>query len=291
MERFTRREVLRILGISKKQLAYWERLRLVRPRASWREKFYGFDDLISLRTVKQLTEHRVPARRLRRAVEALREKLAEVEAPLTELRILSNGRNIAVEIEGRRLEPLSGQLLLNFDTRELRNKVRVMPERTAEEWFALALDCEADPATRAQAIEAYRRVLEKNPRWLEPYLNLGTLLYEQGRAAEAAACYQAGVELEPTNPLAHFNLGSVLEELGERVAARDHLRVAVQLKPDYPEAHYNLALVCEKLGASAEARRHWRRFLELEPHSPAADYARRRLLAPPAIDRPSGTAE
>lgn len=286
MEQFTRREVLRILGISEPQLAYWERLRLVHPRARWGERFYRFGDLIALRTVKQLTDRRVPARRLRRAVEALRQQLAEVQTPLTELRILSNGRNIAVEVEGRRLEPLSGQLLLNFDTRELTEKVRVMPERTAEEWFALALDSEADPATRSQAIEAYQRVVEKRPRWVEPHINLGTLLYEEGEREEAARCYQRAVEVEPGNPLAHFNLGSVLDELDRLAAAREHLRRAVELKSDYADAHYNLALVEEKLGAHSQARRHWRRYLELDPHSPWADYARQRLVGPGGCDPP-----
>ena len=277
MEQFTRREVLRILGISDKQLAYWERLRLVEPRARWGERFYRFGDLISLRTVKQLTERRVPARRLQRAVEALRQQLAEVEAPLSELRIVSNGRHLAVEVEGRQVEPLSGQLLLDFETRELTEKVRVMPERSAEEWFALALECESDAATHSQAIEAYRRVLEKSPRWIEPHINLGTLLYEQGEKEEAAGCYRQAVELEPANPLARFNLGSVLDELGQPGPAREHLRQAVALKPDYADAHYNLALVAEKLGAHGEARRHWRRYLQLDPHSPWAEYARKRL--------------
>ena len=116
MERFTHREVIRILGVTEKQLAYWERLGFARPRARWGEKFYGFGDLISVRAVKQLTDQRVPARRLRRAVEALRAQLAEVKAPLSELRIVSNGRRIVVEHDGARLEPLSGQLLLKFDT-------------------------------------------------------------------------------------------------------------------------------------------------------------------------------
>ena len=277
MEQFTRREVLRILGVTSNQLAYWERLRLVTPRRGWGQKLYRFSDLISLRTVKQLTEQRVPARRLRRAVEALERQLAEVEAPLTELRVLSNGRRLVVEHRGARLEPLSGQLLLNFDTHELNEKVRVMPERTADEWFAMALDAEANPATYPQAIEAYRRVLAKRPHWVDAHINLGTLLYEQGERDEAARCYREAVELEPHNPLAQFNLGSVLDELGQSTPAREHLRRAVFLKPDYADAHYNLALVCEKLAAHAEARRHWRRSLELDPHSPWADFARKRL--------------
>ena len=55
-DRFTRSEVQRILEVNEKQLDYWERLRLVRPRRRWGERFYDFKDLISLRTVKQLTE-------------------------------------------------------------------------------------------------------------------------------------------------------------------------------------------------------------------------------------------
>lgn len=279
MEQFTRREVLRIVRLTEKQLAYWERLGLVRPRKHWGQKFYGFPDLISLRTVKQLTDQRVPARRLRRAVDALKHQLGAVEAPLTELRILSDGRRIVVEHQGVQLEPLSGQLLLNFDTQELDKKLHVLPERTAEEWFALALDSESDLTTYPEAIDAYQRVLEKSPQWVEPHINLGTLLYEQGDHRQAARCYRRAVELEPDNPLAHFNLGSVLDELGQLEEARQHLRRALRLKPDYADARYNLARVSESLSDFNEARRHWQAYLKLDPHSSWAEYARRRLAA------------
>ncbi|MFQ5817578.1 MAG: tetratricopeptide repeat protein [Terriglobia bacterium] len=277
MEQFTRREVIRILGVTERQLNYWERLHLVRPRARWGEKFYHFQDLISLRTVKQLTQARVPARRLRRAIDALARQLSTVAAPLTELRILSNGRNVAVEYEGQTLEPLTGQLLLDFETRALGEKVRPMRERSVEEWFALALEYEAAPETHPQAIDAYLRVLEKDPAWLEAYINLGTLFYQQERLADAADCYRQAVGVDATSALAHFNLGSVLDELGKLAAARNSLQAALRLDPNYADAHYNLALVCEKLGSSTLARRHWHRYLELDPHSPWAHYARQQL--------------
>lgn len=286
MEQFTRREVLRILDLAPRQLSYWERLGLVEPRKSGREKVFRFDDLIALRTVKQLTERRIPAKQLRSAVEALRKQLAEVKAPLTELRIQSDGRRLVVEHRGAKLEPISGQLLLNFDTRALDERVRVLPERTPEEWFALALSLEGSAAgptggesSRRRAIAAYRHVLEKCPQWVEAQLNLGTLLYEEGLAEDALACYRRAVALDPRNPLARFNLGSVFDELGQLNSAREELRAAVRLQPGYADAHYNLALVAEKLGAFAEARRHWRRYLELDPNSPWAQTARDRLDA------------
>ncbi len=280
MEQFTRREVLRIVELTPRQLSYWERLQLVEPRQVQRERIYRYSDLITLRTIKQLTEQRVPARRLRQALEALREQLDGIETPLNELRIVSDGRRIVVEHQGARLEPLSGQLLLNFDTRTLGEKVRVMPERTAEEWFAVALNSEGDPERRREAIEAYRQVLKKRPDWVEAQINLGTLLYEEDEPQEAVKAYRRAVELEPANALARFNLGSVLDELGQIGAAREELRQAVRLQPDYADAHYNLALVAEKLGAWAEARRHWKRYLQLDPTSPWAETARGRLAGP-----------
>ena len=108
-DRYSPEDVQRILGLSGKQLDYWDRLRLVSPRKELGNRFYDFRDLIGLRTVKQLIEKGVPANRLRRALAALREKLVQAHAPLAELRVLSDGKDVIVERHGARLEPLSGQ--------------------------------------------------------------------------------------------------------------------------------------------------------------------------------------
>ncbi len=286
---FTRREVRRILEVTEKQLHYWERLRLVSPRKRSGERFYDFRDLISLRTAKQLVEEGVPAQRLRRSIVALQQQLAEVRAPLTELRILSNGRDIVVEQDGTRVEPLSGQLVLNFGTRDLGDRLRVMPERSAEDWFTLALEFESDVMARAEAIDAYQHALAKNPDWVEALVNLGALLYEQADFQAAADCFRRAAKLRPESHLAHYNLGSALEEVGKLEGAREQLREAIHLKPDYADAHYNLALVCEKLGAYDEARRHWCRYVELDPSSPWCDYARQRLDSTGSTRRPPGS--
>jgi tetratricopeptide (TPR) repeat protein len=279
-DRFTRREFQRLLDVTDKQLNYWERLQLVSPRKGGTEKFYDFRDLISLRTAKQLIEKGVSANRLRRSLLALNQKLSEVQAPLTELRIMSNGRDVIVERDGARLEPISGQFVLNFDTRDLNDKIRYMPERGPEDWYALALQYEADPRARAEAIDAYQRVLAVNPSHIDALINLGMLSYDDGNVEKATECFQRAAELNKDNAIAQFNLGSVLEELGELESARQHLRLAVRLDPRYADAHYNLAFVCDKLGAGAEAREHWQRYVELDPGSPWCDYARRRLTLP-----------
>jgi tetratricopeptide (TPR) repeat protein len=276
-DRFSPENVQRILGLTARQLDYWDRLRLVSPRKEEGNRFYDFRDLIGLRTVKQLIEEGVPANRLRRALNALRAKLVQVQAPLTELRILSDGKDVIVERHGARLEPLSGQFVLNFETRELDEKVRVIAERNADEWLALALEYEADKKTRTEAIDAYDRALRVDPAKIDALLNCGTLHYENGSFEKASEYFGRAISLEPDSALAHFNLGSVLEEVGDLDAARKHLRQAVRLDPNYPDSQYNLAYVCEKLGAFAEAREHWRAYLMLDPVGPWSNYARQKL--------------
>ncbi len=276
-DRFSPEEVQRILGLTGKQLDYWDRLRLVSPRKEQGNRFYSFRDLISLRTIKQLIDQGVPANRLRRALAALREKLAQVHRPLSELRILSDGKDVVVESEGARLEPLSGQFVLNFETRELGEKVRVMVGPNADDWLATALEYDAEENTRAQAIEAYDHALSIDPQKVDALLNCGTLCYEEGNLKKAAEYFMRALQVDPENALAHFNLGSVLEEIGRLEAARLHLRNAVRLDPSYPDAHYNLAFVCEKLGARNEAQRHWQAYITLDPSSPWCGHARQRL--------------
>src|ERR1700676_762173 len=156
-DRFSPEDVQRIVGLTGKQLDYWDRLRLVSPRKEEGIRFYDFRDLIGLRTVKQLVEEGVPASRLRHALAALREKLSHTHTPLAELRVLSDGKDILVEHGGARLEPLSGQFALNFETSELRERVRVIakPGPSADEWLATALEYEAEGETRAESMYAY----------------------------------------------------------------------------------------------------------------------------------------
>lgn len=281
-DRFSPDEVQRILGLTGKQLDYWDRLRLVSPRRQKGIRSYDFRDLIGLRTIKQLSENGVPANRLQRALAALREKLSQLQAPLAELRILSDGKDVIVERGGARLKPLSGQFVLNFETRELDEKVRVMGGRTADDWLTTALDYESDGNQNTAAIEAYERALLVDPQRVDALINCGTLLYESGNLAKASEYFQRALANDQENAQAHFNLGSVLEELGDLEESRQHLRQAVRLDPDYSDAHYNLAFVCEKLSALAEAREHWQAYIKLDPAGPWSSYARQRLASPSA---------
>ncbi len=279
-QRFTRGEVQRITGATPRQLDYWSRLGLLRPRARWGERFFGFADLVAVETLNRLAAHRVPAARLVRAMDALAQELGTTRAPLSSLRVSTNGARVVVHepgSAGRPIEPLSGQWVLDFETAPIEKKIRALGMRTAEEWFELGMALDANPSTLRQAADAYRRAIESMPDWVEAHINLGTSLYQLGQTKEARESFTTAVELEPSNALAHFNLGCVCERVGEIREAIEEFRAALHRAPQMADAHLNLALAYEKTGRKNDSVRHLALYLRFDPGGLWADYARSRL--------------
>jgi tetratricopeptide (TPR) repeat protein len=278
-EVYSRAAVLRKFGLSERQLRIWEREHLLAPLDT-----YSFSDLISIQTLIKLRENHIQPRQIGRALESLRKKLDWVKQPLSELRILSNGRKIAVQIGGQKMEAITGQILFDFDAAAL-GDVRSFPERKrsvsrmreSEAWFQKGLELEETGAPVSQAIEAYRKVLELNPEAAGALVNLGTIYYRQRKFAEAEKFYRAAIEADSAYPLAQFNLGNLYDEQGRIPDAMDHYRRALHLNPQYADAHFNLALLCERAGESLKAVHHWKCYLKLDNSGQWAEIARRQL--------------
>jgi tetratricopeptide (TPR) repeat protein len=269
-------------GATRRQLDYWARLGLVRPRARWGERFFSFTDLVAVETLNRLAQRRIPARRLLRAMDELEHRLGRARAPLSSLRVSTNGAQIVVHEPGpggRPIEPLSGQWVLDFETGPLDRKVRALGERTAEEWFEQAMAWDANPDTFERAAEAYYHAIAAMPDWAEAHINLGTTLYQLGRMEESRQIFAKAVELDPENPLTHFNLGCAVDRLGDTQSAIEHFRAALERRPNMADAHLNLALAYEKAGRSADSLLHLARYLRIEPSGHWSAYARKRLAA------------
>ena len=281
-EAYLREDVRRILKIPEMRLRSWERAGFFAPRQE-----FSFRDLIALRTLKELRDKRIPPQRIKRALASLVEKLDGVSEPLTELKIVSDGRNIAVDLGDGRMEALTGQLLFDFETGALASVTamhhreppvsREARERESERWFQIGLQLEESGAPAQEILKAYSQSLELNPNAAGACVNMGTVHYQCRNLAEAESCYRRSIEIDSAYPLAHFNLANIYDEQGKLPEARHHYLTALRLRPDYADAHYNLALLYEKTGEPMQAVKHWRAYLKIDPASPWAGIARQQL--------------
>ena len=279
---YSREEALRVVGVSERQLRSWEKQELV-PRLDQ----FAFSDLIALRSLQKLRHDRVRPARIRQAVRALREKLDGVAEPLKELKIVLEGKKIAVLLEGQKMEAVSGQLLMDFDHAELRSLLefpgerapasRATRQREAEAWFEKGLDLEQTGAPLPEIIEAYEKSLEPDPHSAGALVNLGTIHYHLRKWDDAERCYRQALEVDGDYALAHFNLANLFDETGNRPRALAHYQAALRANPNYADAHYNAALIYQSQGEPMRAVRHWKAYLKLDPASTWATIARREL--------------
>jgi tetratricopeptide (TPR) repeat protein len=286
---YSREEVRRRLGVSKRQLESWENQKLLSSAGSTGASF-SFSDILALRTLVALRKSKVSASQIRKAVQAVRVHFRDVANPLSELKIYSHGKTIEVQFAGQKMEPISGQLLLDFDAAEI-TKLLSFPgksegtpaaqawkaRREAEVWFEKGLDLEQSGAPVQEVIAAYLKAAEIDPTSAGALVNLGTLFFNAKDWKEAERYYRTAVEVDPDYALAHFNLANLYDERGDRPAALNHYIAAIRIHPRYADAHYNIALLYQAMGQPLKAVRHWKSYLTMDPSSAWAAIARREL--------------
>lgn len=276
MKGYTTREVAEVLGLPGSTILSWTRRGLITPRRGPRGAYvYSFQDIVLLRAARELLDADVPARKVRTALEALRQRLP-VGRPLSAVTISAIGDRVLVQDEVGSWEPDSGQLHMEFAVSEVAEATlpfarRAMQERrddhaeTADDWYDTAVDLEA--VCDEDAIRAYRNAIELDPGHSDAHLNLGRLLHEAGRVTEAEAHYREAVEADPQSARAFYNLGVALEDRGLKPGAIEAYEAALRLDADLAVAHFNLSRLFEDAGREAEALSHladYRRLVQRE---------------------------
>ncbi|HVP50903.1 MAG TPA: tetratricopeptide repeat protein [Terriglobales bacterium] len=274
MDRYARADVLRILRITARQLAAWEKAGLIAVSED-----YSFFELLQLRKLRELSARRVRPGKIRESLQAMQRAVAGMENPLVESGTFVARRRLAFRHQGTAVEPVAGQFVMDFAPRTV-VAAKVKPMRTAEtaaEWFAKAIALEEDPVSQREAIEAYKKTLEFDPGHAAAHINLGTLYYNRQDYAQAEDHYRQAVETDPRYALAHFDLGNVLDETGRLQEAIQAYKQAIQLAPTYADAHYNLALAYEKLKQPRRALTHWRAYVRLDTSGPWSIHAQNQI--------------
>lgn len=283
---FTATEVAKLLGISRGRLRSLDRTRIVSPTGRRRgHRAYTFPDIIALRAARDLLAKKVRLRDVSRAVENIRAALPKVTRPLAELRIVSDGKSVIVKNSSYSFEPLTGQMVLDFDVKALHDDVvRVLRPpvgreraRSAYELYVRASQLDEDPATLDDAEALYLRAVELDPWLAIAYTNLGNIRFRRGDEAEAERLYKKALSLESAQPEAQYNLGYVMLDRGQPVEAVNFFKGAIASDPQFADAYFNLAMAFEQGGQPDKARPCWRKYLEIEPTGTWADIARKHL--------------
>jgi len=249
------------------------------PRNGWQ---FSFQDLIVLRTAQALADAKVSARRITAALKALRRQLPE-SMPLSGLSIGAAGRHVVIRDGAHRRQVESGQYLLGFEGDPDQGKLRVIspaggiagptpgaetpaPE-AREDWYERGIDLE-EAGEREAAIKAYERAVADEPQRVDAHINLGRLLHEAQRLAQAEQVYRTGLRVCGDDPVLLFNLGVLLEDRGREADAIKAYDAALAADPGLADCHYNLSLLYQKQQKPKDALRHMAQYRRLMARVP-----------------------
>lgn len=283
MKGYSTREVAEALGLPTSRILAWTRSGLIEPARGPRgAHVFSFQDLVLLRTARELLDSDVPARRIRESLAALRAELP-AGRPLSAVSISALGSRVLVQDDDAIWEPGSGQLQITFPEATAPDAEERAPQdtgaegsagpghltlhrggvpadvessetRTADDWYDAGVDLESTDPPGAMA--AYRRALVLDETFSDAHLNLGRLLHESGDVEAAESHYRSAIDTSATNARAWFNLGVALEDREAAEEARAAYLESLRIDPALAVAHYNVSRLCEEAGDSATAIHH-----------------------------------
>ncbi len=151
--------------------------------------------------------------------------------------------------------------------------------KEAESTYGVALGIEARPLFLynmgvllqeqkrfAEAIDYFKKVVVLQPDNAKAYNNLGLTMDETGCHREAEACFLKAVALQPDLAEAYNNLGHILMVQCESFKdAQSNFERAVELDSDFSKAWYNLATCLQEQNLITEALRAFRKAIEYAP--------------------------
>ncbi len=268
MKGYSTREVEELLSLPAETIREIARAGILNPdRGPGKHYRFSFQDIIILRTAKEMLDAGVTKARINHALFHLKQNLPS-NRPLTALRISGDGGAVVVHENEQIYEPESGQVHFNFSIADLAGNVAPLARKNAQEaeedeeltsddWFDLGVDLEAVSPDDAPA--AYMRALALDPDHSDAHVNLGRLLQETGQFEAAEEHYHAALGSDPENVLAAFNLGTLMEDLGRIEEAIE----AYKRAGDFADAHFNLSRLFELIGNHKDALKHLRTYRDL----------------------------
>jgi tetratricopeptide (TPR) repeat protein len=119
-----------------------------------------------------------------------------------------------------------------------------------------------------QAVDEFLDVLRRRPGDIDAWVDLSSILAEEGDAPAAAAQLEQAIRLEPANTDLYILLGKTQLDFGESSQALESFGKAAKLNPKLSAAHYGLGLTLRKQHDPVRAAEEFRTALVLNQQDP-----------------------
>jgi DNA-binding transcriptional MerR regulator len=140
MDTYDSKTASRIVGVSLRQLQYWDERDFIRPSVKLAEgrgtkRLYSFHDLICLKVMKDLARHGFTLQKIRRCLKPLKDNSVQTERPAESLKYLTDGEELFVLTNDRRqiLNAIERQFVVSLGIGNLVRELDGQVKRLADD--------------------------------------------------------------------------------------------------------------------------------------------------------------
>ena len=128
------------------------------------------------------------------------------------------------------------------------------------------------PVETAAKIQTLKDILQKDPKNLSAWVELGNLYFDTNQPQESIEAYSKYLAIKPDNPDVRTDMGIMYRKLGDFDRAIKEFRTAAQNDPKHINSRYNTGLVLlhdkQDIKGAIKA---WEEYLKVDPNSDRAN--------------------
>lgn len=133
--------VCKLTELTKRQIDYWDRIHFIKPSVKEASgygsvRLYSFIDLVQLRVAKTLKDKGLSVQKIRKSINYLKKTFPEIQKPLAEMRLITDGETIFVLTENKEviLDALSkGQMVMSIAIGKIIEELKGEVEKISKE--------------------------------------------------------------------------------------------------------------------------------------------------------------
>ena len=134
------------------------------------------------------------------------------------------------------------------------------------------------PVEAAAKIQTLKDILQKDPKNLSAWVELGNSYFDTNQPQESIEAYSKYLAVKPDNPDVRTDMGIMYRKLGDYDRAIKEFRTAAQNDPKHVNSRYNTGLVLlhdkQDIKGAIKA---WEEYLKVDPNSDRANRVRTQM--------------